>query len=377
MRVLVTGADGFIARNLISHLRERKDIEVITFTKRNTVAELQSLVTNVDCIFHLAGINRPVDPAEFMVGNADLTQALCDAVGSAKKPIKFIFSSSTQAMRSNAYGESKHHAEVAVEKAQTTGKLVPFIFRLPNVFGKWCRPNYNSAVATFCYNISRELPIFVNDRAAPLTLVYVDDVVAAFLKIMDEPLLDDKVSAFSEVAQTYQTTVGDVADIIGRFHSDRRSLKTSQVGTGLHRALYATYVSYIAPLDFSYVVPRHADERGVFVEMLKTETSGQFSFFSARPGITRGGHYHHSKSEKFLVICGKARFCFRNILTEETYEIFTDGENSKVVDTAPGWAHDITNVGDDELIVMLWANEVFDRDFPDTYASSCGALCQN
>jgi UDP-2-acetamido-2,6-beta-L-arabino-hexul-4-ose reductase len=374
MRVLVTGADGFIAKNLVAHLREREDVEIVTFTRQNAISELASLAAGVDCIFHLAGINRPNDPLEFVTGNTELTQALCAVVGEAKKNVKFIFTSSTQATRKNAYGESKLAAEKSVEDVSVPAHVTSYIFRLTNVFGKWCKPNYNSAVATFCYNISHELPVTINDREAPLTLVYVDDVVSEFIKIMDETQPDNRENVFAEVSQIYQTTVGDVVDILQCFHSDRKLLKVSQVASGLHRALYATYISSLAPSDFSYAVTRHSDDRGVFVEMLKTETSGQFSFFTARPGITRGGHYHHSKTEKFLVIKGKARFCFRNILTEETTEVFTDGDNSKIVDTAPGWAHDITNVGEGELIVMLWANEVFDRNFPDTYTSRCRAI---
>ncbi len=374
MRVLVTGADGFIAKNLVAHLRERRDVEIVTFTRQNAISELASLVEGVDCIFHLAGINRPNDPLEFVTGNTELTQALSVVIGANKKNVRIIFSSSTQATRNNAYGESKRAAEKSLEQVSLPAHVTSYIFRLPNVFGKWCRPNYNSAVATFCHNITRELPITINDRASPLTLVYVDDVVSEFIKIMDGTPPNNRDNAFVEVAQTYQTTVGDVVDILECFHSDRKSLKVSQVGSGLRRALYATYISSLDSSDFSYAVTRHSDDRGVFVEMLKTETSGQFSFFTAGPGITRGGHYHHSKTEKFLVIKGKARFCFRNILTEEITEVFTDGDRSKIVDTAPGWAHDITNVGDCELIVMLWANEVFDREFPDTYTSRCRAV---
>ncbi len=177
---------------------------------------------------------------------------------------------------------------------------------------------------------------------------------------------------FADVKTTYKTTVGEVADLIRSFHADRNQLKTEHVGKGLTRALYATYISYLPPDQFSYPVARHADARGVFVEMLKTPTSGQFSYFTAKPGITRGGHYHHTKTEKFLVIQGQARFCFRDMATGETRELITTGEEARIVDTAPGWAHDITNVGQDELIVMLWANEIFDRDLPDTYASPLG-----
>jgi UDP-2-acetamido-2,6-beta-L-arabino-hexul-4-ose reductase len=366
MRVLITGAEGFIGKNLCWHLSEHKSVEVITFTRQNNPAELQKLVNDVDCVFHLAGVNRPSNPDDFATGNADLTKQLCEAISVAGKKIRLILASSTQAERDNPYGISKRNSELAVEQAAREGHVVAYIYRLPNVFGKWCKPNYNSAVATFCHNITRGLPITVNDPAAPLTLAYVDDVVSNMVQLMD-----GKAAAelFVTVKPTYTTTVGQVADLIRTFHEDRQTLKVSRVGTGLSRALYATYVSCLRPEAFSYVVPRHADERGVFVEMLKTADSGQFSFFTALPGITRGGHYHHTKTEKFLIIRGTALYKFRNIESGETYEICTTGEESRIIDTAPGWSHDITNVGNDELIVMLWANEVFDRDRPDTVAS--------
>jgi UDP-2-acetamido-2,6-beta-L-arabino-hexul-4-ose reductase len=372
LRVLITGADGFVGKNLRLHLSERRDIEVVTFTRENAIAELHELLKGVSCVIHLAGTNRTKNEADFQKGNTDLTEQICEAVSrhALISPINFILASSTQAERDSVYGRSKLGAEDAVNSAGKVGGIVPFVFRLPNVFGKWCKPNYNSAVATFCYNTARDLPIQVNDPAAALTLVYVDDVISAFMNIIDGETLAPKSGTCAEVATTYKTTVGAVASLIQTFHQDRKQLKIGHVGTGLTRALYATYVSYLPPDNFAYPVTRHADNRGVFVEMLKTPTGGQFSYFTAKPGITRGGHYHHSKSEKFLVIRGAARFCFRNMETGETQELFANGFDAQIVDTAPGWAHDITNVGDDELIVMLWANEVFDRDLPDTYASA-------
>lgn len=242
------------------------------------------------------------------------------------------------------------------------------VFRLPNVFGKWCKPNYNSAVATFCHNIARDLPIQVNDPAAPLTLVYVDDVVERFIELMDgaDAMVDG--DGFATVAQQYATTVGELAAQIQAFKDSRDTLMTARVGTGWIRALYATYVSYLPVEAFTYAVPQHGDPRGVFVEMLKTPDCGQFSFFTAHPGITRGGHYHHTKTEKFLVIKGQACFKFRHMQTGQVHELVTCGDQAEIVETVPGWTHDITNIGSDEMIVMLWANEVFDRVRPDTFA---------
>jgi UDP-2-acetamido-2,6-beta-L-arabino-hexul-4-ose reductase len=236
------------------------------------------------------------------------------------------------------------------------------------VFGKWCKPNYNSAVATFCHNIARALPIQINDSNAPLSLVYVDDVVDDFIRVLNNnPAID--ATEFCTVPFQYQTTVGDLAAQLQAFRDSRASLISEQVGTGLVRALYSTYMSYLSPDNFAYEVSKFGDPRGVFVEMLKTKDSGQFSYFTAHPGITRGGHYHHTKTEKFLVIKGQARFGFRHVLTDETYELLTSGDEPKIVETIPGWSHDITNVGAEEMVVMLWANEIFDRDRPDTITS--------
>ena len=468
--VLITGADGFVGQNLQLHLAERADVAVRRFTRANTLAELPALLQGVDWVFHLAGVNRPQDPTEFTTGNADLTQALCDALAARGRRVPVVYTSSTQAALDNPYGRSKRAAEDALFALQREHAVPVHVFRLPNVFGKWARPHYNSAVATFCHNTARGLPIQVNDPAAPLTLVHVDDVVARFLQLLDgadaastpTPSLrgaegdaaiqpgasaaaasaataastptaappasavtgsprfarddgnypslrgaegdaaiqggastptaaspasapldrhglrprDDGVAdgagddkpTFDTITPQYTTTVGEVARLIQAFAASRDNLLTERVGTGLVRALYATYVSYLPVESFAYPVPMHGDARGVFVEMLRTPDCGQFSFFTAHPGITRGGHYHHSKTEKFLVIQGQARFKFRHMQTGQVHELVTDGAHAQIVETVPGWTHDITNIGPDELVVMLWANEVFDRDKPDTFA---------
>lgn len=372
MRVLITGADGFVGKNLQLRLSERKDVEVVRFTRADDPQTFPSLVRDVDFVFHLAGINRPQDPAEFVSGNLDLTQALCEAAArvaeSTGKKVPIIYTSSMQAQSDNAYGVSKRGAEDALRDLSWKRQIPVHIFRLPNVFGKWCKPNYNSAVATFCYNVARGLPIQVNDPSAPVTLVYVDDVIERFVQIMDgaDPLTDE--SRFAAVSPTYTTTVGELAGNILAFAKSRETLMTERVGAGLMRLLYSTYVSYLPVDRFAYQVPQHGDPRGVFVEMLKTPDSGQFSYFTAHPGITRGGHYHHTKTEKFLVIKGVARFKFRHMHSGESYELTTSGDKAEIVETVPGWTHDITNTGSDEMVVMLWANEVFDRSKPDTFA---------
>ena len=372
MKVLITGANGFVGKNLQLHLAERKDVQVVCFTRDDDVAQLPALLQGVDFVFHLAGINRPQDPQEFLSGNVDLTQTLCNAIcamaEATGKTTPIVYTSSVQAERDNPYGQSKRGAEDALLATARSHQLPLHIFRLPNVFGKWCKPNYNSAVATFCHNIARDLPIQVNDPAAPVTLVYVDDVIERFAQLMDGADAALDVDGFATVAPQYTTTVGELARLVQTFKDSRTTLMTERVGTGLVRALYATYVSYLPPELFAYTVPQYGDPRGVFAEMLKTPDCGQFSYFTAHPGITRGGHYHHSKTEKFLVIKGQARFKFRHMQTGEAYELLTSGDKAEVVETVPGWTHDITNIGTDEMIVMLWANEVFDREKPDTFA---------
>lgn len=371
-KLLITGANGFVGKNLLLHLAEHKDVQVLCFTRESDPADLPGLLQEVDFVFHLAGVNRPQDPQEFMVGNAELTQALCRAVGAVAantgRKVPVVYTSSTQAVHDNPYGQSKRSAEDALFALQRASGVPVHVFRLPNVFGKWCKPNYNSAVATFCHNVARDLPIQVNDAAAELTLVYVDDVVEHFIQLMDGVGATVDADGFSAVAPQYTTSVGELAAQIQAFKDSRGTLMTERVGAGWGRALYATYVSYLPVESFTYSVPQHSDPRGVFVEMLKTPDCGQFSFFTAHPGITRGGHYHHTKTEKFLVIKGLARFKFRHMQTGQEHELKTSGDKAEIVETVPGWTHEITNIGADEMIVMLWANEVFDRARPDTFA---------
>lgn len=374
MRVLITGADGFVGKNLAQHLSERSDIVMDRFTKADDPAALAGLVADADFIFHLAGVNRPHDALEFETGNAGLTADIARAVRLSGKQVPIVFTSSIQARADNPYGASKRNAEGVLEKlVRETGASI-YTFRLPNIFGKWSKPNYNSAVATFCHNVARDLPINVHDPRASLKLVYIDDLIKQFIVLLDGGDVGLDEEGFATVSPIYDTTVGHVVDHIREFRDSRSSLLSARVGIGLERALYATYVSYLPTDRFSYRVPMHSDPRGTFVEMLKTQDSGQFSFFTAHPGVTRGGHYHHSKTEKFLVIKGKALFRFVHMVTGEAYQLETSGETAEIVETVPGWTHDITNVGNDEMVVMLWANEIFDRQHPDTFSAAIGDL---
>ena len=360
--ILVTGAGGFIGKNLLVRLREQSETEVLSFVRGDSDEILTSMVAKADAIVHLAGENRPEDAADFALTNIELTRTVCVAIRATGRNVPLILASSTQTTRDNPYGKSKLAAEKLVEAfaAETANSNV--IYRLPGVFGKWCKPNYNSVVATFCHNIARGLPIQINDAGVTLQLAYIDDVVDELFRALDtaRPGLHR-----GEINPIYSITVGQLAEQIIAFQNCRTSLISERVGTGLTRALYSTYVSYLQPEQFAYDLPQYGDDRGIFVEMLKIPDCGQFSFFTIHPNITRGSHYHHSKTEKFLVVRGVARMRFRHLITGETTNITVSSDNPKVVDSIPGWVHDITNIGDSDAIIMLWANEIFDRQRPD------------
>lgn len=362
-RILVTGSRGFIGKNLILRLCELKEYEVIEFASSDPIEMLPRLILEANAIVHLAGVNRPQDAEDFNAVNRNLTQTICDAIKDSGKIVPFILASSTQAVQNNLYGQSKRAAERAVEQLAIETGNPTVIYRLPGVFGKWCRPNYNSVVATFCNNIANDLPIQINDPTTCIRLTYIDDVVNEFISAMRSMKAGVR---WGRVEPEYSTTLEELSNQIYAFKNCRTSLVSERVGKDFTRALYATYVSYLPTEKFLYDLPYYGDERGVFVEMLKTPDTGQFSYFTAHPGITRGGHYHHSKTEKFLVIKGIAKFKFRHILTNETFELATSGDKPQIVETVPGWTHDITNIGESEMVVMLWANEIFDRDHPDT-----------
>lgn len=365
-RVLMTGSNGFIGKSLCLRLSELPAFEVLHFTRADDCGDLANFVAQADVVVHLAGVNRPTHLSEFQTGNVDLTDTLCKQVAAqcrtSGRTIPIIFASSTQAAQDNPYGLSKRQAETILNTHHKATGLPVCIYRLSGVFGKWCKPNYNSVVATFCYNTAHDLPLEIHAPSKRLDLVYVDDVVSSIIA----SLADNTPQKSVVVKPCYEVTLEDLAHTIQSFKDSRQSGITAPVGVGLMRALHATYLSYLNPSQFSYPLHKNVDARGEFVEMLKTEDSGQFSYFTAYPGITRGGHYHHTKTEKFLVLRGTARFGFRHMMTNERFELTTHGGSPQIVETIPGWTHDITNIGTDELVVMLWANEIYDRAKPDT-----------
>jgi UDP-2-acetamido-2,6-beta-L-arabino-hexul-4-ose reductase len=363
MKVLVTGYNGFIGKNLVAKLSENPEIEIFTFGSNDSIEHLSDQINEAEFIFHLAGVNRPQNETAFAEVNRGLTKILCDLAAASGKIIPIVFTSSVHVERDNAYGRSKLDAEEILKiYANKTGSSV-YIYRLPHVIGKWCKPNYNSVVATFCHNIARDLPVTISDPNFEIKIIYIDDLLSNFNELLYKKT---KFAGLCNVDPTYKISLGKLVEQLMAFKKCRTDLVIENVGIGLVRALYATYMSYMENQKFDYKLKRYSDSRGTFVEVLKTKESGQFSYFTAHPGITRGGHYHHTKTEKFIVIKGTARFRFEHLITGEFYDLITSDDESIIVETIPGWIHDITNIGKDEMIVMLWANEIFNPEQPDT-----------
>ena len=368
MKILVTGAKGFIGKNLCVRLRE-DEFDVLECTRETTPAALKKLLSTCDYVVHLAGVNRPDNDSEFEDVNHQLTNQLCTALSRSERKIPILFTSSTQAGNGTAYGSSKDSAEKTLMQYQNDSNTAVTVYRLPNVFGKWCRPHYNSVVATYCHQIANNQPIHISAPDKELTLVYIDDVINSFIQTIKQPPATVSYQVVP-VAPTHQLSLGSLAEKIYSYKESRESLIVGDVGVGLDRALYSTYLSYLNTSSFTYELKGHADDRGNFAEVLKTKKNGQFSFFTIKPGQTRGGHYHHTKTEKFLVLTGTAIFRFRHIVSNEQCEVQTSESSSEVVETVPGWAHDVSNPGPETTTVMLWANEIFDPESPDTFSTN-------
>ena len=362
MNILVTGARGFIASNLITRLKHDNLHNVIEVSR--DTENLRSKLLLADVVFHLAGVNRPDSTAEFTVGNVDYTSLIVSVLSEKETKTTLVFSSSIKAGDDSEYGKSKRQAEEELSRLDKKNINI-VLLRLPNIFGKWAKPNYNSVVATFCHNISHDLPVKVHDESIVVDLVYIDDLVDFFLSIIASPMQHVNIEQLKPV---YFITVGELKNKIEKYKKMNTTSFVENVGVDFDRCLYATYLSHLPVKSFSRRLDSHPDHRGVFAEIVKTKSAGQISFFTAKPGVTRGGHYHHTKSEKFLVVSGQGRFKFKNVISGEFYQLDVSDDSPTIVDTVPGWAHNITNIGSDNLIVLLWANEVFDSSAPDTYA---------
>ena len=370
MKVLVTGAKGFIGKNLCLTLRQMKDVELLEYDLDSTPEDLDRYLAECDFVMHLAGVNRPQDPSEYTTGNAVFTEDILDKLVERGAKTPFLLSSSIQAELDNPYGISKRAAEDAVrDYAKRSGALI-YIYRLANVFGKWCRPNYNSAVATWCHNIARCLPIMVRDESAKINLVYIDDVVADFVSCLSnrEHCPYTIEGACISVLPTYHTTLGEVVALLQAFHSEPRHLMVPDQRDEFAKKLYATYLSYLPEDRFAYPLTMHCDARGSFTEILHSVERGQVSVNVSKPGIVKGQHWHHTKHEKFCVVSGKGLIQFRKMDgSTEVLDYHVSGDKIEVVRIPPGYTHNIINEGDTDMVTLMWANEVFDPGRPDTF----------
>jgi len=365
MNILVTGSNGFIGKNLILRLRENSQNHVITFTRYDDLKCLAVNVSNAQVIVHLAGEMR-ASPNLLMQANFDLTNEICKIISKSKSTKKIIFASSIQAKDQTQYGISKSLAEnILLDLSVNNGSDVS-IYRFGHVFGKWCKPFYNSVIATYCYSVSREIPLVVSDPDKLIFPMYIDDVVDHLITKINEEKVVQR-SGFYEVTPSYKITLGNLAKTIIEFsHSSPAEVPRTE--SGLIKSLYSTYISYLPVEKFVSKLIVKCDQRGKFVEFIKTQDSGQISYFTCNPGYIRGEHYHNSKTEKFLIIQGQATFYFRNLMDENLIEINSTSENSSIIQSIPGWAHNIKNTGSSELIVLVWASETFNPDKHDTYA---------
>lgn len=377
MKILITGAKGFIGKNLVAQLTNIKegkakhpslgsDLTILEFDKDSDPSLLDTYCKEANFVFHLAGVNRPKEQSEFMEGNFGFTSELLDTLKKNNNICPIMISSSIQAELDNPYGVSKKAGEdLLFDYSKETGAKV-YIYRFPNVFGKWCRPNYNSAVATFCHNIAHDLPVQVNDPNHPMTLVYIDDVVQELINCLVEKA--NKEGGYCKVATEHQIKLGEIVELIKSFKDSRTSLQVPDLSNPITKKLYSTYLSYLPEDSFSYPLKMNVDERGSFTEFLKSPDRGQVSINISKPGITKGQHWHHTKNEKFLVVSGKGVIRFRKIdEPSEIIEYHVSGDKLEVVDIPVGYTHNIENLGESDMVTVMWVNEVFDPTQPDTF----------
>jgi len=363
-KILITGGRGFLGRNLAVHLLERKDCENRIFDLENSVEDLKRWVLDADIIFHLAGANRPRDPVDFDKSNVGLTEQICQFLREGGRSPKIVFSSSVQAELDNRYGASKEKAENVLRQFSSDTGACARIYRLKNLFGKWCRPNYNSVTATFCHNIAEDLPIAISDPTRELELSYVDDVVTAFLSEIDGPQTAGEAGAD---IQSFRIQLGELAGRIQAFHEMRTTLTLPDFAEWFNRALYATYLSYVPQAAMQQNLEIKSDVRGSLAEFIKQKHLGQIFVSRTKPGVTRGNHYHHTKTEKFFVVEGDGLIRMRAIEGGPVEEYSVTGSAYQVIDIPPGFTHSITNVGPGEMVTLFWSSEMFDPNRPDTY----------
>ena len=364
MDILVTGSKGFIGKNLVCELRNR-GFQVFEYDKDSKLSDLELYTLNCDFVFHLAGVNRPKHKSEFMDGNFTFTDRLLSLLKKYNNKSPVLLTSSIQADYANDYGRSKKAGEGLLFKYTKQTGVRTFVYRLPNVCGKWCKANYNSAVATFCNNIANDLPITVDNEETRLNLVYIDDVINEFIScIGNKSEIKDGILS---IPVFYNKSLGEIVNLLYSFKNMREDLSLPNLSDGFEKKLYSTYLSYLPENKFSYPLNMNSDKRGSFTEFIRSENKGQVSINVAKPGITKGNHWHHTKNEKFLVVRGNASIKFRKVGTSDIVEYKVNGEKLEVVDIPVGYTHSITNIGTEDLVTVMWVNEPFDKNNPDTY----------
>ena len=364
--VLVTGSNGFIGKNFCEFLKFRDDIEIIKINKNSNESELYSLLLKADFIYHFAGVNRPNNNKEFIIQNVNFTQKIVDFLISNNLNTPIIFTSSIHANSNSDFGSSKKNAEFILNEYSQSQKATVYNYRLKNIFGKWCKPNYNSVVATFCHNIANDLSIKIDNPKYIVEFIYIDDVVQEFNQIIDNNQLEPKFYNNS-IDTSYSCSIKELSETLNSFKSFRKNQKIPDFSNSFHKKLYSTFLSYLPNNRFANELKLNTDDRGSLFEIIKSDNSGQIFASTTNPGITRGNHFHHTKTEKFCVIKGEGLINFRKINSAEIISYNVSGDKPQTVDIPPGYTHNIKNVGNTEMITIFWANEIFDPNFPDTY----------
>jgi len=365
MKILITGAKGFVGKNLISELHNQGFNDLLEFDIDTNPNLLDEFARTCEFVFHLAGVNRPKEQSEYMEGNFGFTSQLLELLEKHNNKAPVLITSSTQAALDNPYGESKKAGEELIFEYGKTNNIPVYVYRLPNVFGKWCKPNYNSAVATFCNNIANELPIQINDPKVGMKLVYIDDVVASFIDKLKNGTTNNQ--PYESVSPVHEIELGAIVELLNGFKQSRENLQIPDMSDAFTKKLYSTYLSYLPEDKFSYFLKTNIDNRGSFTEFLKTKERGQVSINISKPGITKGNHWHHTKNEKFLVVSGKGVIRFRKIGSTEIIEYQVSGDKLEVVDIPVGYTHNIENLGESDMVTVMWVNEIYDNEKPDTF----------
>ena len=365
MKILVTGSNGFIGKNLIAELKNRGYKDIFEYDLDSTREELDKYTKETDFVYHLAGVNRPKDDKEFLEGNFGFTNVLLEHLIKNNNKAPIMISSSIQAELNNPYGVSKKAGEDLIFNYGKENNVDVFVYRFPNVFGKWSKPNYNSVVATFAYNIANNLPIKVNDPNVLMNLIYIDDLVNELINLLDNK--HNQKDKYCYVEPVHEVKLGKIAELLKKFKNSRKDLSIANMDDEFERKLYSTYLSYLHKDDFIYDLKMNIDERGSFTEFIKTIDRGQVSINISKPGITKGNHWHHSKNEKFLVVSGKGVIRFRKYNETEVIQYYVSGDKLQVVDIPPGYTHNIENLGDKDMVTVMWVNEIYDPNNPDTY----------